>query len=177
VRRASATSWSARAVGNVRLIGPNSVGIINTGASLDATFAAAQPRRYPVALLSQSGAVATAILDWARTTGMGFSKFVSLGNMADVNEVEILEYLAADPETKTVVVYLEGLSNGRAFLDAARSVTRTKPVVAMKVGRSLAGAPPRRRTRAPWLRRTPSSMPRSGRGALSARTAWRSPST
>lgn len=126
--------------GNVRLIGPNSVGIINTGASLNATFAAAQPRRYPVALVSQSGAVATAILDWARTTGMGFSKFVSLGNMADVNEVELLEYLAADPEAKIVVVYLEALSNGRAFLDVARSVTRTKPVVAMKVGRSLAGA-------------------------------------
>lgn len=126
--------------GQVRLIGPNSVGIINTAVKLNATFAAAQPQRYPVALLSQSGAVATAILDWARMTGMGFSKFVSLGNTADVNEVELLEYLGADSETNTVVVYLESLRDGRAFLDAARRVTRVKPVVAMKVGRSAAGA-------------------------------------
>jgi acetyltransferase len=126
--------------GNVRIIGPNSVGLINTATNLNATFAAAQPRRYPVALMSQSGAVATAILDWARTTGVGFSKFVSLGNTADINEVEVLEYLGGDSETRTVIVYLESLSDGRAFLDVARMVTRSKPVIAMKVGRSAAGA-------------------------------------
>ena len=132
---------AARALrGNVRIIGPNSVGIINTSANLNATFAAAQPRRYPVALLSQSGAVATAILDWARTTGMGFSKFVSLGNAVDVGEVQLLDHLARDAETNTVVMYLESLTDGRAFIEAARRVTRIKPVIAMKVGRSPAGA-------------------------------------
>ena len=126
--------------GNVRLIGPNSVGIINTGIGLNATFAAVQPRRFPVSLISQSGAVATAILDWARTTGVGFSKFISLGNTVDIDEVEVLQYLCGDAETNTVVLYLESLSHGRAFLDAARSVTRIKPIIAMKVGRSAAGA-------------------------------------
>jgi acetyltransferase len=71
---------------------------------------------------------------------MGFSKFVSLGNTADVNEVELLSYLGTDPDTQTVVMYLEALSDGRAFLDVARSVTRLKPVIAMKVGRGPAGA-------------------------------------
>ena len=91
--------------GNVRLIGPNSVGIINTGIGLNATFAAVQPRRFPVSLISQSGAVATAILDWARTTGVGFSKFISLGNTVDIDEVEVLQYLCGDAETNTVVLY------------------------------------------------------------------------
>ena len=126
--------------GGVRLIGPNSVGVINTAASLNATFAAAQPDRYPVALVSQSGAVATAILDWGRAMGVGFSKFVSLGNMADVTEVELLAYLEDDRETNLVVVYMEGLSDGRRFLDVARRVTRAKPVIAMKVGSSESGA-------------------------------------
>ena len=126
--------------GGVRLVGPNSVGVINTAARLNATFAAAQPSAFPVALVSQSGAVATAILDWARTTGIGFSKFVSLGNMADIDEVDLLRYLTHDSETDAVVLYLEGFSDGRAFLDAARALTRVKPVVAMKVGRSLRGA-------------------------------------
>jgi acetyl coenzyme A synthetase (ADP forming)-like protein len=126
--------------GGLRIIGPNSVGIINTAACLNATFAAGQPRRYPVALVSQSGAVATAILDWGRAIGVGFSKFVSLGNMADVTEVELLDYLECDRDTNLVVVYLEGMSDGRRFLEVARRVTRTKPVIAMKVGRSSAGA-------------------------------------
>jgi acetyltransferase len=125
---------------SMRLIGPNSVGIVNTFANLNATFAESAPLSYEVALLSQSGAVATAIIDWARAIGAGFSKFVSLGNMADVNEVELVRYLADDTETKLIVLYLEGFSDARAFLDAARLVTRSKPIVAMKVGSSAAGA-------------------------------------
>jgi acetyltransferase len=124
----------------VRLIGPNSVGIINTYAKLNATFAEAQPLRFEVALVSQSGAVATAILDWAQSIGVGFSKFVSLGNMLDVSEVEMLDYLADDPETRVIVTYLEGFSDGRSFVEAARKVTPRKPIVAMKVGTSRAGA-------------------------------------
>jgi acetyltransferase len=124
----------------IRIIGPNSVGLINTGAKLNATFAETQPLSYDVALISQSGAVATAILDWARTTGVGFSKFASLGNMVDISEVDMLEYLADDPSTRVVISYIEGFSDGRRFIDAAKRVTAQKPLVAMKVGRSEAGA-------------------------------------
>jgi acetyl coenzyme A synthetase (ADP forming)-like protein len=131
---------AAAAAGGVRLIGPNSLGIINTFANLNATFAESTPFADEVAVLSQSGAMATAILDWARAIGLGFSKFVSLGNMADVDEVDLLDYLADDPQTKLVVAYLEGFSDGRRFFEAARRVTRRKPLVIMKVGRSAAGA-------------------------------------
>lgn len=126
--------------GGVRLVGPNSLGIINTFANLNATFAESAPYSYEIAVLSQSGAMATAILDWARAIGMGFSKFVSLGNMADVDETELLSYLRDDPETRIIVSYLEGFSDGRRFLEAARQVTAKKPLVVMKVGRSAAGA-------------------------------------
>jgi len=132
---------AARALrAGIRIVGPNSVGVINTFANLNATFAETQPLSYEVALVSQSGAVATAILDWARSIGVGFSKFVSLGNMADVSEVELFDYLAGDPETKVIVAYLEGFSNARALVETARRVTLRKPVVVMKVGRSAAGA-------------------------------------
>lgn len=126
--------------GGLRIIGPNSLGIINTFTSLNATFAESAPFRYEVALMSQSGAMATAILDWARAIGAGFSKFVSLGNMADVDEVDLLDYLRDDPQTKLVVGYLEGFTDGRRFLGVARATTPNKPVVIMKVGRSAAGA-------------------------------------
>jgi acetyltransferase len=126
--------------GGMRLIGPNSVGIINTHAALNATFAQTQPLQHDVALISQSGAVATAILDWARSIGVGFSKFVSLGNAADVTESELIDYLASDAESNVLVVYLEGFSDGRRFMNACRRVTATKPVICMKVGRSEAGA-------------------------------------
>jgi acetyltransferase len=129
----------ARSAG-IRIIGPNSVGVINTFGHVNATFAETQPLPYDVALVSQSGAVATAILDWSRSIGAGFSKFVSLGNMADVTEVELLEYLAGDPETKAIVAYLEGFSDGRALVAAARRISLRKPLIVMKVGVSAAGA-------------------------------------
>jgi acetyltransferase len=126
--------------GGIRLIGPNSLGIINTFANLNATFAESAPYSYEIAVLSQSGAMATAVLDWARAIGMGFSKFVSLGNMADVDETELLSYLCDDPETRLIVSYLEGFSDGRRFFETAKRVTAKKPLVVMKVGRSAAGA-------------------------------------
>jgi acetyltransferase len=129
----------ARAAG-VRLVGPNSVGVINTFANVNATFAESAPTSYEVALISQSGAIATAILDWARAIGVGFSKFVSLGNMADVNEVDLIDYLASDPQTKLIVGYIEGFSDGRRFVDCAKRLTPRKPLVVMKVGRSESGA-------------------------------------
>ncbi|HET6615938.1 MAG TPA: CoA-binding protein, partial [Dehalococcoidia bacterium] len=92
--------------GGVRIVGPNSVGVINTFANLNATFAETAPFSYEIAVISQSGAIATAILDWARAIGVGFSKFVSLGNMADVNEIDMIQFLADDPQTKLIVGYL-----------------------------------------------------------------------
>lgn len=124
----------------VRLVGPNSVGVINTSVGMNATFAETAPFQYEVGMLSQSGAIATAILDWARSINMGFSKFVSLGNMADLNEVDFLEYLGQDPETKIIVGYLEGISEGRRFLEVARRVSPEKPVILIKVGATAAGA-------------------------------------
>jgi acetyltransferase len=124
----------------IRLVGPNSVGVINTAIGMNATFAEAAPLHFGVSMLSQSGAVATAILDWARSIGLGFAKFVSLGNMADLNDVDFLEYLGSDAETKIVVVYLEGISDGRRLLKVARRVSAVKPVVMIKVGATSSGA-------------------------------------
>jgi acetyltransferase len=124
----------------MRLVGPNSVGVINTSARLNATFAETAPYQYEVGMFSQSGAVATAILDWAHSIDLGFSKFVSLGNMADLNEVDILEYLAEDADSKIIVGYLEGISDGRRFLAAAQRVTRSKPLIVIKVGSTPGGA-------------------------------------
>ena len=138
-RREQQVIARARA-GGVRVIGPNSLGIINTFANLNATFSESAPYRYESAVISQSGAMATAILDWARAIDVGFSKFVSLGNMGDVSEVDLLWYLCDDPQTKLIVGYLEGFTDGRRFLEVARRVTATKPLVIMKVGRSAIGA-------------------------------------
>lgn len=124
----------------IRLVGPNSVGIVNTSAHMNATFAETAPVPYEVSVLSQSGAVATAILDWARSIDMGFAKFVSLGNMADLNDVDFLQYLANDPETKIIVGYLEGIRDGKRLLETARRVTASKPFIVMKVGSTAAGA-------------------------------------
>jgi len=124
----------------MRLVGPNSVGVINTSARLNATFAETAPVQYEVGMFSQSGAVAAAILDWARSIDLGFSKFVSLGNMADLNEVDFLEYLGQDVDTKIIVGYLEGISDGRRFMAAAQRVTKAKPLIVIKVGSTPGGA-------------------------------------
>ena len=123
----------------IRLVGPNSVGLINTAARMNATFAETAPVEYEVGMFSQSGAVAAAILDWARSIDLGFSKFVSLGNMADLTEVDFLDYLGGDAETNIIVGYLEGLSDGRGFFQAARRVTMNKPLIVIKVGSTPAG--------------------------------------
>lgn len=124
----------------IRLVGPNSVGVINTAVGLNATFAETAPLEYEVGMLSQSGAVATAILDWARSVNMGFSKFVSLGNMADLNEADFIEYLGDDPDTRVIVGYLEGFRDARRFLEVSKHVSRKKPIVLMKVGNTASGA-------------------------------------
>ncbi|MFH1036008.1 MAG: acetate--CoA ligase family protein [Pseudomonadota bacterium] len=124
----------------LRLIGPNCVGIIDTTVGLNASFAGAMPNRGSLGFFSQSGAMCLAILDWSLDNNIGFSKFISLGNKADLTEVEMLELMAEDPETKVILGYLEAVEDGRRFMETARRVTRIKPVVLVKSGVTGAGA-------------------------------------
>lgn len=124
----------------MRLLGPNCLGLIDTHSGLNASFAGAMPPTGGVAVLSQSGAMGTAILDWAASHGVGFSKFISLGNKADLNENDFLPILRDDPETDVVVAYLEDVADGQAFVEAASQLTRVKPMVLLKPGRTEAGA-------------------------------------
>ena len=125
---------------NIRLIGPNCLGVIDTYTPLNASFAAGVPPCGPMAFMSQSGALGAAILDWAQAGRLGLSKFVSLGNKADVNEIDLLRAWAEDEQTRVILVYSEELSNGQEFIQAAREVTRLKPVIAIKSGVTPAGA-------------------------------------
>jgi acetyltransferase len=125
---------------DIRLIGPNCLGVIDTFTPLNASFSAGMPPSGPMAFMSQSGALGTAILDWALAGQLGLSKFVSLGNKADVSEIDLLEAWENDPTSKVILCYIEGLPDGGAFIEVARRVTREKPVVAIKSGITRAGA-------------------------------------
>jgi len=124
----------------MRIMGPNCLGLINTDASLNASFAHGMPIPGKIAFLSQSGAFCTAVLDWALGSNVGFSKFVSLGNKSDLSEVEFIEYLAHDPGTNVILIYQEGVNDGRAFMEAAKKVVRKKPIIVLKAGGTAAGA-------------------------------------
>jgi acetyltransferase len=124
----------------MRIIGPNVLGVIDTITPINASFAAGMPDRGTIAFLSQSGALCTAILDWARSQGIGFSRFVSIGNKADVNEIDLLQEWGNDPETNVIIAYLEGITDGARFLEVARRVTKGRPVIALKSGSTGAGA-------------------------------------
>ncbi len=124
----------------MRLVGPNVLGIIDTVVSLNASFAAGMPRRGRIAFMSQSGALCTSILDFALGQGIGFSRFYSIGNKADLNEIDFLRAWSEDLETNVIAAYLEGISNGAEFMKVARQVTRRKPVVAIKSGTTSAGS-------------------------------------
>mgnify|MGYP001615239516 CR=1 FL=1 len=131
----------ARARGHgIRLLGPNCLGLIDTSSKLNASFAAGMPPKGKIAFFSQSGALCTAILDWAIGNNVGFSKFISLGNKADLSELELIEYLADDPETSVILGYLEGVEKGPEFMDAARRATKKKPLIITKAGGTAAGA-------------------------------------
>ena len=130
---------------DMALIGPNCLGLINTdpAVSLNASFARRMPDVGRIAFLSQSGALCTAVLDYARDKGIGFSKFVSFGNKAGVTEIELLDYLHEDPHTDVILMYLEEVTDGRGLMAAARRVTRgdnAKPILALKSGRTPQGA-------------------------------------
>lgn len=124
----------------MRLIGPNCLGVIDTATPLNASFAAGMPQKGPIAFMSQSGALGTAVLDIAMAGRIGFSKFVSLGNKADVSETDLLEAWAEDPHSKVILIYVEGLPDGQKFIQVARKVTRHKPVVAIKSGVTASGS-------------------------------------
>ncbi len=123
----------------VRILGPNCLGLMRTDTGLNATFSPVAALAGKLALVSQSGAICTAILDWARPAGVGFSSVVSLGGAADVDFGEVLDFLIADPETDAILMYIEGVSDARRFVSALRVAARSKPVVALKVGRFAAG--------------------------------------
>ena len=129
---------------DMSFIGPNCLGVINTDpvSRLNASFAREFPAEGKIAFLSQSGALCTAVLDYALAKNIGFSKFVSFGNKADISEIDLLYYLMDDKKTKVILVYLEEISNGPALMEAARDVTRKsgKPVLIMKSGRTSEGA-------------------------------------
>ncbi len=120
------------------LIGPNTVGVANNAIDLNASFLV-QSKRGSIAFLSQSGALGAAVMYKTVYEDIGFSKFVSLGNMADIGFPELLTYLASDDETKSIALYIEGVKDGKAFIRAASSCTRTKPIIALKSGSSTAG--------------------------------------
>lgn len=124
----------------INLVGPNCLGIINTHLNLNATFSRTTPPRGDIAFLSQSGAFILAIIDWAVSQNTGFSKIVSLGNEAVLDESDFIEKLAEDEQTKVIIVYLEGIKNGSRFLKVARKVSKHKPIIVMKSGKTDAGA-------------------------------------
>ncbi len=124
----------------MRLIGPNCLGVIDTDTPLNATFAAGMPPAGPIAFMSQSGALGTAVLDTAMAGRLGFSKFASLGNKADVSEIDLLKAWGDDPKSRVILIYVEGLPDGQEFMEIAHNVTRNKPVVAIKSGVTKSGS-------------------------------------
>ncbi|MCL4268769.1 MAG: bifunctional acetate--CoA ligase family protein/GNAT family N-acetyltransferase [Anaerolineales bacterium] len=126
--------------GKMRIIGPNCLGVMSPTTGLNATFASTIARRGSVGFISQSGALCTAILDWSLTENVGFSSFVSIGSMLDVDWSDLIYYLGDDPHTKSIVIYMETIGNARAFLSAAREVAMTKPIIVIKPGRTEGAA-------------------------------------
>ncbi len=124
----------------LRIVGPNCVGIMVPHRGLNATFAHINARRGDLAFLTQSGAMATTVIDWATHRGIGFSHVVSLGNMSDVDFGDMLDYLAADPDTRAILMYIESVTDARKFMSAGRAAARSKPVVVIKSGRNEAAA-------------------------------------
>ena len=126
--------------GQMRIIGPNCLGVMNPLSGLNATFASAMARPGSVGFISQSGALLTSILDWSFRENVGFSSFVSIGSMLDVDWGDLIYYLGDDPRTKSIVIYMESIGNARSFLSAARDVALTKPIIVIKPGRTEAAA-------------------------------------
>lgn len=125
--------------GGTRLLGPNCLGVINTAAKLNSSFAGGMPHAGTIAVFSQSGALCTAMLDLAENRHIGLSKLVSIGNKADISEIDMLSVLARDTETRVIVGYLEDISSGDEFIKAAEDASNNKPVIILKSGTTVAG--------------------------------------
>jgi acetyltransferase len=125
---------------NLRLIGPNCLGVMNPVSGLNATFASTMAQPGNVGFISQSGALCTAVLDWSLQENVGFSAFVSIGSMLDVDWGDLIYYLGDDPRTHSIVIYMESIGDARSFLSAAREVALTKPIIVIKSGRTAQAA-------------------------------------
>lgn len=124
----------------MRLLGPNCLGVINTTNRLNTTFAQKAPPRGPISFVSQSGAICTSVIEYSMEEYMGFANFVSIGNKSDLDDADIIEYYAQDPETKCISIYMESAKDGRKFYDTLKKVVPRKPVVILKAGRTAIGA-------------------------------------
>ncbi|OKH27822.1 bifunctional acetate--CoA ligase family protein/GNAT family N-acetyltransferase [Chroogloeocystis siderophila] len=131
---------AVQASSKMRIIGPNCLGIMSPITGLNATFAPHTALPGSVGFISQSGALCTSILDWSRRENVGFSAFISIGSMLDVNWGDLIDYLGDDPHTKSIVIYMESIGDARSFLSAAREVALTKPIIVIKAGRTTAAA-------------------------------------
>lgn len=126
--------------GGMRMLGPNCLGMMDTATPLNASFAAKAPLKGSIAFISQSGALCTSILDWSLQKGVGFSKFVSLGNMAELKEVDFIEDAAEDENSRVILCYIEGVADGKRFLRVAREAGKKKPLIMFKAGTTDSGA-------------------------------------
>ncbi|MCE7026926.1 bifunctional acetate--CoA ligase family protein/GNAT family N-acetyltransferase [Jiella avicenniae] len=124
----------------MRIVGPNCIGLISTASGINASFSHLMPAKGEIALVSQSGAIATAILDWAAARNIGFSHVVSLGDMSDADFGDMLDFLSNDRETRAILLYVENVTFAKKFMSAARVASRAKPVLVIKSGRSAQGA-------------------------------------
>ncbi|MDP8200951.1 MAG: bifunctional acetate--CoA ligase family protein/GNAT family N-acetyltransferase [Candidatus Tenebribacter burtonii] len=125
---------------DMSLIGPNCLGFINPSVKFNATFASKMALPGKIAFISQSGALCTAILDWSIAQNVGFSNFVSIGSMMDISFDDLIDYFGTDPQTNSIVIYMESLTDARSFLSAARAFARNKPIIVLKAGKSSEGA-------------------------------------
>ena len=124
----------------LRILGPNCVGLMIPKLGLNASFSHTQPLPGKIAFVTQSGGLATAVLDWAKSDGIGFSCFVSLGNSGDIDFGDVIDYLSTDSSTRAILLYIEAITDARKFMSAARAAARNKPVIAVKAGRAPEGA-------------------------------------
>ncbi|MEM2944208.1 MAG: acetate--CoA ligase family protein [Methanomassiliicoccales archaeon] len=124
----------------INILGPNCLGLINTHHNMNATFTRNYPKEGTISIMSQSGAICTTILDWASQNRIGFAKFISVGNKVDIDEADLLAYLRNDDYTKAIAMYIEGTDRGTEFMRQASLTTRSKPIIALKAGRTSSGA-------------------------------------
>ncbi len=132
--------WRCASKGGLRIVGPNCLGVICQASSVNATFTSRMPLPGNIAFVSQSGAICSIVLDHSLQNQIGFSHFVSVGSMLDVDFGDLIDYLGGDPSVRSIILYMENLTRPKKFMSAARAVSRIKPIVVLKAGRSRAGA-------------------------------------